>query len=84
METLISGQDSNKPAKKGNIVLKNLTKEQKQKLMAGQIGLAALAATAGAFTLMGFTSITGEEPDTQEATGEAAVICTEAPFATTV
>jgi len=84
METIISGQESGKPVKKGNIVLKNLTKEQKQKLMAGQIGLAALAATAGAFTLMGFTAVSGEEPEAQDAAGEAAVICTEAPFATTV
>jgi hypothetical protein len=85
MKTTIDVNNANQPNKKGNVVLKNLTKEQKQLLMAGQIGLAALATGVGAYTLMGFMPAEGGEPEIATAEkGEAAIICTEAPFAESV
>jgi hypothetical protein len=82
METsIIPEQGSDKPSRKGNIVLKNLTKEQKQKLMSGQIGLAGIAMGAGAFALMGFVGKSDGETSEEAGNGEAAIISTEAPFA---
>ena len=82
MEHSLNGQAPEKTTRKGNIVLKKLTSEQKQDLMLGKVGLAGIAIGAGAFALMGFLK-KGDAgaQELQEGGSHAAVITTHAPFA---
>lgn len=85
MDLSLTGQSPQKPLRKGNIVLKNLTKEQKEKLMLGKVGLAGIAMGTGAFALMGFLNKADETSENAPVgTGEAAVVTTQAPFARNV
>jgi hypothetical protein len=94
METTIDNKNNEQPKSKGNILLRRLSKIQKDTLLKTEIGLAGIAIGAGAFALMGFISkvnnkiVKPSQPtptsNNNEVTDEAVVICTEAPFAKSV
>ncbi|MFY7665012.1 hypothetical protein [Flavobacterium sp.] len=94
METTIDNRNNEQPKSKGNIVLRGLSKIQKDTLLKTEIGLAGIAIGAGAFALMGFISKSNNKivkptdptPDSNdnEVSDDAVVICTEAPFAKSV
>lgn len=56
MQTTVDNQNQEQPKSKGNIVLKSLSKLQKDKLLTSKLGLAAVGIGLGAFALVSFIS----------------------------
>ncbi len=94
METQLD--NTNVPKRKGNLVLRNLSKIQMDKILNKGLGISAIGIGAGALAIIGFAkrNVDGEfqpvhsnfsQNDNDAETSESnIVICTEAPFAVKV